>query len=96
MAEVILDTAVGLVESAAISVAGKTMVAVYIFEKTGEHNNHRIALQISPDDGVNWITERSHLGVGRELYTMIATHVRVCVIEAEGAPSTVGVHILTA
>lgn len=94
MAEIILDTNDDGTATSSVDVIGKTMVEVYIFHKTGTHNNHRVALQISPDGGVNWVTERSHLGVGRELYGMIATHVRVCVTEPEGETSTIGVHIL--
>ena len=73
----------------ALSLTDETIVTLYILPTSGDHNNHQMGIQISPDNGVNWI-DYGHLVVGESALTEIfsATQVRAKVYVPEGADST--------
>lgn len=70
-------------------------VTMSIEEVSGAHDNHRVALQFSPDtSGDVWITHPiSVTCCGTTTYRVVAQRVRAKTLEAEGAASISKVHI---
>jgi len=73
----------------ALTLTDETIVTLYILPTSGDHNNHQMGIQISPDNGVNWI-DYGHLVAGESALTEVVstTQVRAKVYAAEGADST--------
>ena len=79
---------------ATITITTETLISLYVFNATGAHSNRHIGLEVSPD-GTNWILASGTIKGERTLtYNCIAQKARVIVTEAEGATSTVNVHLL--
>ena len=81
---------------AEITVTGETVFTLYVIEQAGSHDNHRVTIQYSPDNGVNWLTSPHSLnGHGDYMTeTVAATKARACVCVAEGSASTVDVILI--
>jgi len=80
--------------AATLTITTEMSMTLYVFSKTGGHDNHRIGLEISPD-GVNWIRlENSVLGQGCITVSHVAGRARAVILEAEGASSTVDIHLI--
>jgi len=80
--------------SGPMDVSSALHVTMYVVDNSGAHLNHRVSLEVSPDNGATWITETPLVGLGCRNYDLVTLQVRVRVTETEGAPSTVFVHIL--
>lgn len=91
-----LDTNVLGASAAALSLTTETTVTLYVEPLSGSHHNHRVTLEFSPDSGTTWIAVSDSVNGTANSITVdiIATDVRACVCEAEGAASTITVHIL--
>ena len=71
-------------------------VTMTVTPLSGDHHNHKVALEQSPDDGVSWVPLSDRVNGNANCVTvpLVATRVRACVAEAEGSTSTVTVHII--
>lgn len=78
------------------TITSQKTATLFVLAKTGTHHNHRVILQVSPNDGTNWVdTHVEVLGTGcKSSDNMAVTRVRAKVLEAEGSTSTVDVHVL--
>ena len=84
----------GAVTSAA-TLTTETQVGLYVYEKTGTAGKYRVGLEFSPDAGATWVEGIMVLAKpGILICQCVATQVRVKVIEAQDAASTVTVHLL--
>lgn len=81
---------------ALLALTTETVVSLYVEPATGSHDNHRVTLEFSPDNGVTWIAVSDSVNGTANSITVniVATDVRACVCEVEGKPSTINVHIL--
>jgi len=82
--------------TASLALTTETVVTLYVEPLTGSHSNHRVTLEFSPDGGTTWIAVSDSVNGTANSITVeiVATDVRACVCEAEGATSTITVHIL--
>jgi photosystem II stability/assembly factor-like uncharacterized protein len=96
MATATLDTSVLGRSAAKISLTTETLVTLSVVPKSGTHHNHRVTIEHSPDGGITWIPESESInGTANSItFQVVATDVRACVCEAEGAASEVTVHLL--
>ena len=80
---------------AELELTTETLITLYVIEKTGTHELHRVAIEYSPD-GVNWFASQHSLNGHGHFMTeqVIATNVRACVCRAEGSVSTAEVVLL--
>lgn len=80
---------------AEVTLTTETLITLYVVAKTGVNHNHCVILQASPDSGTTWVPiPPPVLGIGVLTVEVAATKVRAKVLKAEGATSTVTVHIL--
>ena len=95
MSTAVLDTNVLNATAAPLALTTQKMVTLYVSHTTGTHNNHRVALEFSPD-GSLWLPSDETVNGHEKFLTVeaVGTNVRVVVIEAEGQTSTITVHIL--
>ena len=95
MSAAVLDTNVVGATAAPLVLTTQRMVTLYVSHTTGTHNNHRVALEFSPD-GVLWIPSDETINGHEKFLTVeaVGANVRVVVVEAEGQTSTITVHIL--
>ena len=91
-----LDTNSLGANAAKISLTTETKVTLYVIPGSGDHANHRVTLEFSPDGGTTWIACRETVNGQPNTMTVevVATDVRACVYEAEGTASTATVHLL--
>jgi len=91
-----LDTNVLGASAAQLALTTETTVTLYVVPGAGDHENHRVTLEFSPDSGTTWIASRETVNGQPNTMTVdvVATDVRACVCEAEGTASTSTVHIL--
>lgn len=90
-----LDTNVIDTITASLSLTIENLITLYVVAKTGSNRNHRIILEVSPDNGATWIAAPTSIGgLGYLVSEVVATDIRAKVNEVEGATSTVTVHIL--
>lgn len=93
-AEVLDTNTLGAVTSE-LALTTEKLVTMYLTDKTGEHHNHRVIFQVSPDNGTTWINcPPAILGVGVLVSEVVATKVRAKVSEIEGSASEVNIWIL--
>ena len=78
---------------ASLALTTETTIAMYVIAKTGAHMNHRVALQVSPDN-TNWYTLAIAVKDSCVVAVIAALYVRAKVEHAEGAVSTVDVTIV--
>jgi hypothetical protein len=78
-----------------ITTEGATLAGVYVVSNSGNHTNHIITLQVSPD-GVNWFdTEHTITGAGNIHEELcISEELRCKVTTIEGSASTVDITII--
>lgn len=89
-----LDTNAKLATSSALTLTDETVITLYIFKKTGTSKKHETVIQLSPD-GTNWMTHPTPIrGEGMVTVTGSAAKIRACVVEDEGATSTVDFHLV--
>lgn len=92
-----LDTNVVNSNIASLTLTTENWITLFVVAKTGAHLNHRVILEVSPDSGTTWQPlPPSIQGVGCLPHSeaVVVTDVRAKVDEAEGATSTVTIHIL--
>ena len=91
----VLDTNVKLATSSPpLALTGETVISLYVFEKTGTHAKHEVILQVSPN-GTDWVDHHESIrGRGILTATVAATHIRACVLDSEGALSTIDFHLV--
>lgn len=66
-------------------ITDETLITMDVFNKSGEHNNSRMTLQFSPDNGINWITgDQFTNGNGSVTFHRATTKVRAFVSKPEG------------
>ena len=89
-----LDTNVNNAVTASFSCLGSTLITAYVIGDTGAHANHRVVIQISPNDGglsgIDWFRVGDNMDGDKATATYVgaADSVRFKVVTAEGAPST--------
>ena len=95
MATATLDTNSLGANGAEITLTAETLITLYVEEKTGSHNAHRVTIEYSPD-GTLWVpTQHSLNGHGNFMTEqVVAARARACVCTVEGAASTVDVHLI--
>ena len=71
-------------------------LTLYINGRTGVDNNHRVGIELSPDDGVTWFAwPQTLVGIGiLTISHCVATQARAIVVEAEGASSSIIYYLL--
>jgi len=73
----------------------ETLFTLYVYPLTGTHDNFRVGLEMSPDNGTNWTKVPEVIrGLGCFTVSHVATRVRAVVVDVEGATSTVTVILL--
>lgn len=89
-----LNTNSRLATSSALALTTETVVTLYIFEKTGTSRKHEVIVQVSPD-GTNWLDQPGSVrGEGMVTVIVAADEIRACVLEDEGATSTIDFHLV--
>ena len=92
--KILLDASSRGSTSDAVVLSSETKIGLYVFSKSGESNNHRVGIEISPD-GVNWMGHKSVItGQGYMFVDVVAAQVKVKVFEKEGKSSNINVHLL--
>ena len=77
-----------------ISLSPESVITLYVFASTGTHDEHHIAMEVSPDSN-NWVRLPYMIrGVGTITYTMAAQKARAVVDIPEGSTSTVNVFLV--
>lgn len=81
---------------AEVTVTTEKLYTLYVIAKTGTNANHRVILQVSPDNGTTWIdTSCEVIGAGAcASLSAVCTKVRAKVSEVEGATSTITAWVL--
>lgn len=76
--------------SAALTVgATDTVITLDVSLKTGDHNNSKIVLQHSPDNGTTWLpSNHSTNGYGSITVVAATSQVRACVLYGEGSAAS--------
>lgn len=78
-----------------LALTTETVITLYVNNKTGSHQNSRMCLEYSPDDGVTWLTDRHQTnGIGFLTSVIAATKVRAKVCNTEGSAATADVFIV--
>ena len=92
----ILDTNVAGATAGEIVLTTESMVTLYVLPDTGDHDKHRVVLQISPTvSGANWRRFGQPVrGIGVGTYIAGALRARARVGKPEGSTSTVDVHLI--
>ena len=95
MATGTLDTNVLGATAATLTLTTEKLITMYVTAKTGAKGNYRIGLEISPDSGTTWLdSEVIMAGPGVETISCVATQARAVTLDAQGATSTVTIHLL--
>lgn len=90
-----LDTNSADDTAAELTITTETLVTLSVIALTGASLNHCILIQQSPDAGTTWLDMPHPLtGLGMMTHKVAATKVRAKVLKAEGAASTVTVHLV--
>lgn len=91
-----LNTNIKNNKSTALIITNETIVTMSVIPKSGKHNNHRVTLEQSPDNGNTWIESVESVNGNSSFITitLAATQVRACVCEVEKESSEVTVFIL--
>ena len=77
-------------------VANEMLFTLYVFSETGSHNNHEIAVDISPN-GTDFLPLVIIPGADKHITQRVAaTHVRVSVNRGEGKTSTCKIVLVAA
>ena len=82
--------------SAPLALTTETIVTLYVFHVTGSNDNHRVVLQASPTvSGGNWRQVGKIInGIGASTELVSAERIRAKMFSAEGAASSVEIHIV--
>lgn len=90
-----LNTDSLVVTGASVTLTTETLVTLYVKGNTGTHANHKVMLEVSPDNGNTWVGTRATVeGEGCVSLTVVCTRVRAKITRAEGVTSTVKVWVL--
>jgi hypothetical protein len=79
-----------------LTLTTETIITLYVVPLTGDHRNHRVTLEFTPDNGTTWIAVGDSVNGTANSITceIVANKVRACVCEVEGTASTIQAHIL--
>ena len=95
MATASLDTNSINHTAAELTLTTETLITLSVVAKTGASLNHCVLVEQSPDDGTTWLDILPPLtGVGSITHSIATTKVRAKVVKAEGATSTVTIHLI--
>lgn len=80
--------------TSSMSVSAYTIISIYV-PPNGADDNHKVAVEVSPDGGVSWIvTDAQVSGSGMATVQCAATDARVCVVKSTSLESALTVHLL--
>lgn len=81
--------------AATLTLTTEKLISIYVIAKTGTKGNYRVGLEISPDSGSTWVeSEVIIAGPSVETISCVATQARAVTLDAQGATSTVTIHLL--
>lgn len=81
--------------AAQITISSETTISLYVVAKTGAEGSYRVSLEVSPDAGTTWLEAGSTLSKPGIITCKCATtRARAKVSVAQGATSTVTVHVV--
>ena len=78
-----------------LAITTESLITMYVVNKTGTHANSHVGLECTPN-GTDWSEELGLIRAkgGHMTYQVNATKIRPFIEEAEGAASTVDIHII--
>lgn len=95
MADTIIDTNVLGSLTDELNINSSSQLGIYTIGKTGNHLNHMLQLEISPNNGDDWIgTQYCIRGQGHILVPIAGDRARMKTVLAEGSVSTTDVFLI--
>ena len=77
-----------------LAITTETLITLDVFNATGTHDNSKMTLEFSPDNGDNWLQgDQFTNGTGSISFHRATTKVRAYVHTAEGSTATSNVFI---